>query len=187
MDIWISLLAMLVFSMACNLDTVMLSMGYAVRGVRLGAAHCLVIALVTTAVTWLSLALGDLAAGVFPPSLPDALGGLVLVGIGCWFLLDWLRHLGAAGEDAPPAIPNLRACLSIAGALAVNNAGVGVAAGVGGMDPGWASVCNFLVTLLCLPVGGWLGRGVLGRFLGRFALPLSGALLVALGLWEAFA
>ena len=75
---------------------------------------------------------------------------------------------------------------SLAAALAVNNAGVGVAAGVSGISPLWASVCNFVVTIVFLLLGRWLGRGVLGRFLGRFALPLSGALLVALGVCEVF-
>ena len=77
-------------------------------------------------------------------------------------------------------------CVSLAAALAVNNAGVGVAAGVSGISPLWASVCNFVVTIVFLLLGRWLGRGVLGRFLGRFALPLSGALLVALGVCEVF-
>lgn len=187
MEFWISLTAVLLFSMACNLDTVMLSMGYAVKGVRITGGGCLVIAAVTTAVTWLSLVLGELAAGVVSPGFSDALGGLVLVGIGFWFLLDWLRHLDGPGEDTREARPpGIWGCVSLAAALAVNNAGVGVAAGVSGISPLWASACNFVVTLLFLLLGRWLGRGVLGRFLGKFALPLSGALLVALGLGEVF-
>lgn len=187
MELWFSFLAVLVFSMACNLDTVILSMGYAVKGVRVSAGGRLVIAAVTTAVTWLSLALGELAAGVFPAGLTDVLGGLVLVGIGAWFLLDWLRRpRGEEDGAAPAAAPDLWGCVSLAAALAVNNAGVGVAAGVSGISPLWASLCNFAVTLLFLPLGAWLGEGVLGRLLGKYALPLSGVLLAALGAWEAF-
>ena len=186
MDFWASFLAILLFSMACNLDTVMLAMGYAVKGIRLGVGGSVIIAVVTTFVTWLSLALGDLAAGILDPGLSGLLGGLVLVGIGAWFLLDWLRRLGRPAEDGPPPPPpGVWSGGARAAARAVNTAGVGVAAGVSGVSPLWASVCNFAVTLLFLLLGGWLGRGVLGRFLGRFALPLSGALLVALGLWEA--
>jgi len=67
----------------------------------------------------------------------------------------------------------------------VNNAGVGVAAGAAGLSVPAATGVNFLLTLLCLPFGRWLGAGVAGRLLGRLALPLSGLLLVALGTWEA--
>ena len=72
--------------------------------------------------------------------------------------------------------------MALSAALAVNNAGVGVAAGVTGLSPVVASGCNFLATLLAL----WLGRA-LGRRLARWsllALPVSGLLLVLLGLWQ---
>ena len=52
-----------------GVDTVLLAVGYAAKGVRLSSAHSLIIAAVTTAVTWLSLALGDTAARVLSPGL----------------------------------------------------------------------------------------------------------------------
>ena len=134
---WLSLLLTAVlFAAACNLDTVILSMGYAVKGVRVSLSHSLIIAALTTLITWASLLLGAGAARV-------------------------------------------------AAALAVNNAGIGVAAGVSGIAPGWAALANFLVTLAALPLGRALGDKLAGRLLGKYALPLSGALLVLLGIWEA--
>ena len=41
------------------------------------------------------------------------------------------------------------------------------------------------MTLAALPLGRWLGCRVAGRLLGAYALPLSGALLVVLGVLEA--
>ena len=183
MELLVSLLTALLFSMACNLDTVLLSMGYAARGARLPAAGALVIAAVTTFVTWLSLLLGDWAARLLPAGAPELLGALVLVGMGAWFLLDALRSLGRA--EAPPALPrSLWACVSLAAALAVNNAGVGAAAGVSGLNPHWAALGNFLATLAALALGYRLGAGPAGRLLGKYALPLSGLLLILLGVWE---
>lgn len=184
MDIFSAILAGLLFSMACNLDTVLLSMGYAVKGIHISMSGSIIIAAITTAITWGSLALGSLAAGVLDSGLSDLLGGLVLVCIGAWFLLDYLRHMGCSEEDAPPPASNTWAWVSLAAALAVNNAGVGVAAGVSGLSPLLASGCNFMVTLVFLPLGRFLGTGVFGRMLGKYALPLSGVLLVILGLWE---
>lgn len=185
MDFIASITAILIFSMACNLDTVLLSMGYAARGLRVSCRGCLILAAVTTAVTWFSLELGRLAAGFFIPGFSGMMGGLVLLAIGAWFLLDWLRR-PAAQEETPPAHPGSWAWVSLAAALAVNNAGAGVAAGVSGLNPVWSAVCNFVVTLLFIPLGGWLGRGAPGRLLGRYAIPLSGLLLVLLGACEAF-
>lgn len=186
---WFSMLAAaLLFSAACNFDTVILAMGWAVRGVRPSPAHTLVIAGLTTLITWLSLVLGRGAAVSLGRSFAGALGGLVLAGIGLWFVLDWLRSLGSAKqEEAPQAGNNLLGWVALAAALAVNNAGVGVAAGVSGIPPLAAALANFAVTLAALPLGRRLGDKVAGRLLGEYALPLSGMLLVALGLWEALA
>ena len=172
-----------VFAAACNLDTVLLAMGWAARGVRPGRGRRLIIAVGTTLVTWLSLALGARAsaAGALP-----VLGGRVLVGMGLWCVLDWLRA-GGQGEAVPAAGSSLWDCLSLAAALAVNNAGMGAAAGVSGVDPLWAAGANLVCTLAALPLGRALGDTLAGRLLGRFALPLSGLLLTALGLWQVLA
>lgn len=172
--------AVFLFALACNLDTVLLAMGYAAAGIRVTAGESVLVAGVTTAVTWCSLVLGEAAVPLFPGGRADLLGGLALVGLGLWFLLDWLRGRGAApGGEAPG---RLWGWVSLAAALAVNNAGIGVAAGVSGVSPGWAAACNFAVTLAALPLGRWLGRGLLGRLLGRGAAALSGGLLILLGL-----
>ena len=172
-----------VFAAACNLDTVLLAMGWAARGVRPGRGRRLIIAVGTTLVTWLSLALGARAsaAGALP-----VLGGLVLVGMGLWCVLDWLRA-GGQGEAVPAAGSSLWDCLALAAALAVNNAGMGAAAGVSGVDPLWAAGANLVCTLAALPLGRALGDSLAGRLLGRFALPLSGLLLTVLGLWQVLA
>lgn len=182
MEILSSIGAILVFTMACNLDTILLSMGYAARGLTVSPGGCLILGGVTTVVTWLSLALGASAGQFLPAGLADMLGGLVLLAIGLWFLLDWLRSPVEGAEPLPP----VRAWVPLAAALAVNNAGAGVAAGISGLSPLGAAVCNFGVTLLFISLGGWLGSGPAGRLLGKYALPLSGLLLVLLGCAEAF-
>ena len=177
---WFSALgAAALLAAACNLDTVLLSAGFAARGVRVGRGYALAIAALTTGITWASLALGAGAAAL--------LGALVLAGIGAWFVLDWLRRQGAPPAEEESAVPGWRGCVALAAALAVNNAGVGVAAGASGISPGLAAAANLLATLGALPLGRALGDRLAGRLLGRYALPLTGALLVLLGVWEAAA
>jgi putative Mn2+ efflux pump MntP len=188
MGIWSTILAVFMFAAACNLDTVLLSMGYTARGMRISRWHGLVIAAVTTIITWFSLALGDAAAGLLPASLSSVLGGMVLIGIGFWFVLDYLRNPAGAAQEQEDAgqAGSLEGCISLAAALAVNNAGVGMAAGVTGISPIWAAGANFLATLASLALGRKLGMGLAGRLLGRCALALSGGMLMVLGACEAF-
>lgn len=166
-----------IFSLACNLDTVLLSICYATKGVHITTWQCVVVAVITTVVTYLSLALGAAAAPLLSGGA-GVLGGLALVGMGLWFFLDWLRgHV----EEENAAPHQLWGWVSLAAALAVNNGGIGIAAGVTGIDPICAALCNFAITLAALPLGRWLGMGLLGRVLGKGALPLSGLLLIILG------
>ena len=188
---WLSALtAAALFAAACNLDTVLLSAGFAARGVVLRRGYGLVIAALTTLITWLSLALGAGAAALLGGRTAQVLGGLVLAGMGAWFLLDWLRRPGPPPEGAEEAeeaeaAAGLRGCVALAAALAVNNAGAGAAAGVSGISPGVAAAANLLATLGALPLGRMLGSRLAGRLLGKYALPLTGGLLILLGLWEA--
>lgn len=177
MDSFSALGAAILFALACNLDTVLAAVGQG-AGRGLDGRSALTVAAVTTAVTFLSLALGSLGAALLSAGLSERLGGLALAGLGLWYILDALRGKGAAESGQSQS----RGWVALSAALAVNNAGVGVAAGVTGLSPLLASGCNFFMTLLCL----WLGRR-LGKALSawsRWALPASGWMLVALGLWQ---
>lgn len=172
----------LLFALACNLDTLVLALGFGTRGTRPSLPGCLVLTGVTTAVTVLSLELGALGGDLLPPALAGRVGGLVLVGMGLWMLLDWLRTWEEPPQAPPPEAGHY---LSLAAALAFNNAGAGLAAGVTGVSPLWGGSANFAVTLLFLPLGLCLGHRLRGGRLAELALPLSGALLLLLGALEA--
>jgi len=175
MDFFSGLGAGLLFALACNLDTVLAAMGRGAGG-GLGLREVLTAAGVTTAVTFLSLALGSLGGALLPGGLAERLGGLALAGLGLWYLLSALR-----GEQGDPE-GECRGWLALSAALAVNNAGVGVAAGITGLSPALGAGCNFAVTVLALLLGRQLGRR-LARWSG-LALPVSGGMLVILGLWQ---
>jgi len=176
MDFFPALGAALLFALACNLDTVAAAVGQGARGRGLCLRSALMVSAATTAVTFLSLALGRAGAALLPPALADRLGGVALTALGLWYILDALR-------GAPPTPQGEgKSALALSAALAVNNAGVGVAAGVTGLPPLLCAGCNFAVTLLSLALGRVLGERL--RRWGDLALPLSGALLSALGLWQ---
>lgn len=176
MDFYSALCAGFLFALACNLDTVLAAVGQGAGGGRLGLREIFTAATVTTAVTFLSLTLGSLGAALLTDGLAERLGGLALTALGLWYLLDALR----GSSPAPGGTDH--SWLALSAALAVNNAGVGVAAGVTGLPPALASGCNFAVTILSLLLGRQLGKR-LSRW-SALALPVSGAMLVALGLWQ---
>ena len=166
----------LLFALACNLDTALAAVGQGARGGKLQVGKALLIALATSLVTLLSLTLGTAGGELLPTGLSDQLGGLALTGLGLWYILEALR-----GKGEEP-LPSEKGWLALSAALGVNNAGVGVAAGVTGAPVFLFSACNFAVTLLSL----WAGRLLRERLtrLSALALPVSGILLTLLGLWQ---
>ena len=169
------------FALACNLDTLLLAAVARGKGRRMRWRQGMILAAVTTAVTGVSLAVGQMAASLWTLGSAERLGGLVLLAVGLWCLLDALR--GTAEPEEAPEGQDWRAWLALSFALAVNNAAAGAAAGAAGVDLGWGMGCNFVVTLLTLVLGGRLA----GRLRQSWLLPLGGVLLAGLGLWEMLA
>lgn len=178
MEFFSALTAGFLFALACNLDTVLAAVGQGIGREGLGLREVLTVATVTTAVTFLSLALGSFGAALLPSGLAEHLGGLALTALGLWYLLDALR-----GKTGDPVGTN-HGWVALSAALAVNNAGVGVAAGVTGLSPVLASICNYFVTICFLLLGRLLGKK-LAKW-SALALPISGGMLVALGIWRLF-
>jgi putative Mn2+ efflux pump MntP len=184
-DLFSIVFTAVLFGLASNLDTWILALSWGVRGVRLKAGGWLILSGVTTAVTWLALLLGAAAQGLFAPAA-RMLGGLVLIAMGLWTVLDWLRHLNQE-EAVPQTDPSSPlACVPLAAALAVNNSGIGVAAGVAGLPPWAATLANLAITLFSLWAGLTMGRRAAGTWLGKYGVPLSGLLLALLGGIELF-
>ncbi|MEG0440853.1 MAG: sporulation protein [Oscillospiraceae bacterium] len=173
----------LLFALSCNVDTLLLAGAYGLRGVSLSGRGRLILAAVTTAVTALSLLFGALTEGLFQGGNGRILGGAVLMGMGLWVILDYLRRPAGAAPE-PAGGDSLGAMVALGAALAVNNAGAGVCAGAVGVSAFWGSCANFAVTLFCLPFGEFLARHGWARGLEPYALPLSGGLLVLLGALE---
>ena len=69
------IISLLLFLLAANLDTVMLAMSWGLRQRRFSRKAVFVIAAVTTAATWLALALGGWAGSLLAGMLAKRLGG----------------------------------------------------------------------------------------------------------------
>lgn len=99
------LVSLLCLLASANLDTLLLGMGWALSDRRLSPRAVAVIGLVTSAVTALSLAAGNCVTHWASPWLMQRGPGLLLMGMGAWSVLDWLRESGealSAGQEEPP-------------------------------------------------------------------------------------
>ncbi len=144
----------------------------------------LAIAALTTAATVLPLIAGQGLHGYLPAKLPDVVAGVLLIGLGLSNI--WIERRKPEGSARLPLRrqaramrPDLRETMTLAGAMSINNVGLGFAGGVAGLTNGPVaiSVAGFSVLLLWL--GEWLSRAVALPLATRLGwLQLDGNLLI---------
>ncbi len=181
----------LLFGLAANTDNLAIGVAYGMKSRRIGWRQNLVIAIVTSVVTLASMALGRQIRDILPPGAPDILGGSLLLMFAAWNFYQ--ERAGAAPSRASgfahrPSV-GMGESLFLAGTLSINNIGLAIASGIGGLDfvAVLASTCFFSIAMLAFgqSVGGnvarmgWLSRAFRYPFGGNAVLALAGVLMLA--------
>jgi len=167
-----------------NTENLPIGLAYGLQGRQIGLLRNLAIAAVTTAATLLPLIAGQGLHGYLPPKLPDVAAGFLMIGLG--FFNIWIERRGPEGRMRLPLPrralakrPDVLETLTLAGAMSINNVGLGFAGGIAGLanSPVAISVAGFSILLLWL--GEWLSRSVALPLTKRLGwLQLDGNLLI---------
>lgn len=201
------LFASLLFGISASLDALLLGITYGARNIRVSLWQNLFLSFITLLGTCFSVGLGGSLNPLFPSSLGKWIGSLTLVLLGLYYLIKCMilslkkyRCLRQCKSSAEPAHPNdcecppsdrpapatLKNAFALGLALSVNNMGIGLGASMAGLSFIPAAVSTLVFSAVFLALGNHLGCGRLCRFLGNAADPLSGFLLLLLGMWELF-
>jgi len=197
--------------LALSLDGLGVGVSYGLRGIRLRWTTYLIIGACTALLMAVSMAAGEGITRIVSPSSARLAGGIVLVGVGLWQLLQTWRvyrlELGARGNPKPVVkvgIPYLGLVIQIlvepcaadadrSGDIdTVEALAVGTALGLDALGAGLgAAMAGFPVALVPLVSAGCIAFVGLGLILGRRPSPttlarragtLPGLILVGLGL-----
>jgi len=82
------LLALLMFALALNMDSFAAGVAYGVRNIKLPISSLAIISLMSTAAITLSMLSGHALAGYFSPTFAHRSGGVILMLIGLWVLIQ---------------------------------------------------------------------------------------------------
>jgi putative Mn2+ efflux pump MntP len=186
---WAKLASTIVLGISANTENLPVGLAYGVRGIRIGLARNIMIAVVTTVATLLPLTAGRGLRGYMPPEVPDIVAGSLLIALG--FFNIWIERRKAGEEPEVPVGRRTKEkslsfpeTLVLAGALSINNIGLGFAGGFAGLDHGPVALCVGGFSILLLWLGEWLSQMVAFPLSSRFSwLRLDGNLLiVAIGI-----
>jgi len=124
-------------------------------------------------------------------------GAIILMGMGVWFIIAGIREL--IGHGSTPAMLShpeaadtdhsgsieLKESIALALALTLNNLGVGIAAGVAGLNIWVTTIFTFLFTFFSMKLGSAFGQSYLAVWLGKYASLISGCVIFLIGLASA--
>lgn len=85
-------LALALFAIALNIDSFAVGVSYGVRNIKLPVSSLFIISLMSMAAITVSMMLGHAVAGYFSPAFARRLGGVILLLIGIWVLVQSLRE-----------------------------------------------------------------------------------------------
>jgi putative Mn2+ efflux pump MntP len=192
---WLSAALVAVVS---NLDNLTVGFGFGVRGRPIARGPNLIIAAVTMAGTAGAMTSGRTFSAAVSLSVASTLGATIIIAIGLWTVVVSLRAVSCAVQHVPwdrvggehellgcdPGGEqglSFRKAVGLGAALAMNNVGTGLGAGVAGISPLVTTLLAGAVSLVCVGGGSRIGS-FLGRLLlGRWAPPFSGLILLGLG------
>lgn len=174
------IVAAILFGLAANIDNLSIGIAYGVQRRRIRLVHNLSIAFATTAVTYAALLAGGQLHRHLLPSLPDWLGGAMLILLA---LAGFVRPDRPAGTTAMRGTTGWREAGYLAAALSVNNIGLAVAGGFAGMHDSVALAAIFCFSVALLSAGLFAGETAGRRLTDALRRAWIGnAILLAAGL-----
>lgn len=196
----------LLFGISASLDALLVGVSYGIRGIRVRAWQNLVISLITLLGTCLSVGLGHRLSLFLPEFIRDYAGSLVLIFLGMYYIAKWAasllwkaspKTLPAQTELTPRDVtasewkgyteqPGLKPAevFMLSLTLSLNNLSAGLSASLAGLTLMPAAISTLACSVLFLSSGNRLGTHPTLQLVGRIADPLSGALLIGLGLLQ---
>ncbi|WP_026487170.1 sporulation membrane protein YtaF [Caldanaerobius polysaccharolyticus] len=198
-------LAVFLFAISSNVDNLIVGVAMGVKKLKISILGNLIIAFVSFAGTYLSMALGGILTSSLSRDLSSYIGGMFLIGAGTWSLISCSRKNGQSAnysislpsyndymENPEKADINQSGFIDakesfILGlALALNNVGVGLGAGMSRFDAFLTSAFTFVLSIISFLTGFHIGKKILPKSLKKHAQYISGWIIVAMGVFQFF-
>lgn len=202
------LLSIILLSISANLDNFTIGMAYGIKGVKIRLWNNFIIAIVSCIGTFLSMSAGKVFTGWISPEAGNRIGSCILILMGLWVMLSSFQRGGRKElreqkgketdvtcqeietEDLAEKIEQReigwKEAVTLAVALTLNNIGLGLAASITGLSPYLTSACTFFISFILIWLGQAIGRAYLAKLFGKYAVLVSGGIILMLGIYDFF-
>lgn len=198
-----SFLSIILFVIAASFDILVVSFAYGLKNIKINFSSTLVIATISSLGTLVSMILGKVFLDVLPIKLTDIIGGLVLLGIGLYFLITYFKEKKSINLDdctntnSPICIlenPEIadkdksgnidfKESLALSLALSLNNFGLGIGASISGLDITFTTISTFIVSLVFISIGIYFSKKIKNKKVVNNSNLISGIIIILLSLF----
>ncbi|MBE6090078.1 MAG: hypothetical protein E7206_18965 [Clostridium beijerinckii] len=204
------LISPLLLAISTNIVTLSVFLSYGIKKIHLSKSNSILLAIVTSASTFVSMYIGKLILPLIDPKVSNIFGAILLSYIGISFIVENIRlekkRLGydtsfyyessfkyknlledsyILNLDNSHNI-NLRKCLALSISLSVNNICTNFAASITGVNLSISVFLNFIIFILFVYIG-YFNRNInFSKYLIRYSNFISGIVLIAFGIYEIF-
>lgn len=193
-------LSLLLFVISSNLDGFVIGISYGIKQIQIPLRSNILIGVVTACGTLLSMLLGRQITPLIPDWATAAFGSGVLLLMGLFCIIGFVKKQLQFQKETewPQKNPEkfdkncskeieLLEAVALGAALSLNNIGLGIGGSITGLPVLSTSIGSFCCSLLFLFLGNRIGNGWISKLIGKYAEPISGVIILLLGLWELLA
>lgn len=172
----------LMLSISSSLDSISIGITYGLRKTRFSILSRIVFFIVSFVVTTFSILLGNIVKCIFSPKFTVFLGGVLIIGIGIYVIINSFRSPKDFDFDKSNDI-NIREALALSISLTMDSLCIGIGASVLGINTHIFPFFVATLNLVFLFIGYLLGKSLVSidKIPNNIWNLLSGFLLVIIG------
>lgn len=198
-----NVISLLALAFAVSIDGFAAGLAYGIRKIKITSGSLILIGVTSALAIWFSMSMGRLMTVVISPGFAEILGGIILVTLGCWLIVqnlninlkkrnskvnskEYYRFQEIISEPAKADIDGSgvisgKEALILGIALAMDAMAAGFGASLIGfhslMTPLFVGACK----LLLIPLGIKLGKDISSMVTNSAIVYLPGCILILLG------
>ena len=206
-----NILSPLIFAFSANSDAFVIGMSYGVKKIRINALSNVAVSFIAGAGTYTAMEFGHIINTYIPLQMGRFIGSFMLILFGTYMLIDAARKKKKGGNPSKGAaleseasyycrvmsspeiidadkskIIEFKESIVLGGILCLNNVGMGIGAGIAGLNVVATSLLSFFFSVIFLHMGCSLGCKVIpDKLTGRVEV-ISAFIIIILGLYELF-
>ncbi|MCL2860282.1 MAG: manganese efflux pump [Oscillospiraceae bacterium] len=185
--------SILLFGLSSNIDNLFIGMAYGAKKIKIGMISNLIIGSITFIGTLVSMFLGKTLLYFIPLSIASALGSIIIIAIGCFYLIKYLYYnikkisgdlqIEKYDKDKSGNI-ELSEAFALGFALTINNIGLGIGASIIGLNIIATAIVSFLISVVFIHTSNLVGNNYVSKFLGKYTELIGSVMIILLGVCE---